>query len=680
MSKPAAQTRESLVAALTYAARGWAVLPIRAGGKIPLTQHGVKDASTSELVIRGWWRQWPTANVGIATGSVSGIVVLDVDPRAGGDGSLATLPAIETRSARTGGGGRHFLFSASPGPRRGRIGWRSGLDIKGDGGYIVAPPSTHASGGVYEWDTDCDLAAEPDWLTEACDPPAPALAIVPSAVRSDAQVRRVRAYVARMPPSVEGQNGSGALMRVAGRLAAEVIDGKIDRADAWGLLCEYNARAVGPWPEEELTRALDRALADPRQAPLEDRERTPPMPPATQPNDGNWMDRLLWEQTKQGPRLARCTENAALILQHDPRWRGALRLDTFATNVRVSGAPFWRPESEWWTDTDDTRLQGWLLREHGLSLPVQDCARSVQAAAEASPMHPVRDWMDGLTWDGTERLGTWLTRYLGVEDSPYAQSVGRWWLISAVARTYEPGCKADHLLVLYGAQGIGKSTALRTLAGSAWFSDTPLDLSNKDAYLGIQGRLIVELSELESFKRAGSSERIKAFFSSPSDTFRAPYMRKSATVPRCCIFAGTTNSEEWSGDETGARRFWPVTCSMADILGLTRDRDQIWAEAVVAYGKGEKWWPETDEDRAIVLPAQENVRVYDAWEDVIASWLRGRNETDTGQVLCEALHLEVGKYGRAEQTRVGRVMRQLGWHVVRFRVEGELTRKYRRMS
>lgn len=673
-----AQTRESLVAALSYASRGWAVLPIRAGGKIPLTQHGVKDASTSELVIRGWWRTWPTANVGIATGSVSGIVVLDVDPRAGGDASLAALTVPETRSARTGGGGRHFLFSAAPGPRRGRIGWRPGLDIKGDGGYIVAPPSTHASGGVYEWDTDCDLAPEPEWLTEACNPPPPALTIVPTGVRSDAQVRRVRSYVARMPPSIEGQNGSGALMRVCGRLAAEVIDGKIDRADAWGLLCEYNTRAVGPWPEDELTRALDRALADPRQVPLEDRERNPmPMPQSHPANDSDWFDSLL--RKPGSDTLIRCTENAIVILRNDTRWVGRLRLDTFASDIRVIDPPWHIGDQEFWSENDDTFLQSWLLREYGLHLPVTDCFRAVSAVAAQAPMHPVRDWMDSLRWDGTARLSTWLTRYLGAEDSPYTQSVGRWWLISAVARTYEPGCKADHLLILYGAQGIGKSSALRALTGSRWFSDTPLDLSNKDANLGIRGRLIIEMSELESFRRAGSAERIKAFFSSPSDHVRAPYMRKHVDIPRGCVFAGTTNTRQWSGDETGGRRFWQVECDMTDVLGLTRDRDQLWAEAVVAYGKGEKWWPETSETQAMVAEVQKEIRVVDSWESVISSWLDGRNETTTTEILSQALHLEVGRHGRAEQTRVGRVISVLsGWERVRAREGGELVWKYRR--
>lgn len=670
--------RDCLTAALQYAARGWAVLPIRPGAKVPLTQHGVKDATTSEITIRRWWQQWPTAGVGIACGEASGIIVLDVDPRSGGEESARTLDRPSTLTAMTGGGGYHYIYASPGGPRRGRNGWLPGVDIKADGGYIVAAPSQHESGARYAWAADdIPVAPAPQWLLDATAPPARPMVVPSPVVRSDAQVRRVRAYVARMPESVQGHNGSGALMRVCGRLVAEERAGRLQPEDVVDLVEEYNARCAPPWSRRELDHAIDSARRDPRQTPLEDRERTPtPMSAPKETAEDDWT-LLLIPGRKPGEWL-RCAENVETVLRHDPRWKGRISLDVFASNIRISDPPWrehQRPEEqgEFWTDTDDTRLASWVLREFGLDVSTQDCFRAVAAVAESRRVHPVRDWMDSLQWDGERRLDSWLQVYLGAEVSDYVSAVGRWWLISAVSRTYEPGCKADHVLILEGRQGIGKSSALRALAGSQWFSDTPLDLSNKDAFLAIQGRLVVELSELDSLRRS-EVERVKAFFSSPADTFRAPYMRRSATVPRSCVFAGTTNASQYLVDNTGARRFWPVACAEADLDGLKKDRTQLWAEAVAAYGKGEKWWPDSEGAIEMVTGQQAERQVVDEWQTLVARWLEGRTTTDVSEILREALRIEPGKWGRAEQIRIGTIMKSLPeWNKKRQR-EGQILR------
>lgn len=676
--KPHALTRDTLAAAIQYAQSGWAVIPIRAGGKIPLTEHGVKDASKDELQIRAWWRANPSANVGIATGAASGIVVLDVDPRSGGDLSGLDVPA--TLTAITGGGGHHYLFRAPGGPMRGRTGWRPGLDVKADGGYIVAAPSSHASGGFYSWvDPSVAVAPAPAWLLEAMSPPAPLIPINRGSVRSDAQVRRVRAYVARMPASVQGSNGSADLMRVAGRLAAEEADGKISSDDSWAILLEYNARAEPPWSERELEHAMGNARRSPRQTPLEDRTPTP-MPQQSEfvPGD-SWMQALLWN--KNGTALQKCTANAITILRGDPRWKGKVRMDEFTWDIRVTDAPFERKHLEFWEENDDTLLQGWLLREHGIHLSVHDCARAVIAAAKSDPIHPVRDWMDTLKWDGVERLSRWLVTYLGAEDTEYTRAVGRWWLISAVARVYEPGSQVHHVLVLQGEQGIGKSSALRTITGAGWFSDTPLDIGNKDTYQVIQGRLVVEFSDLEGI-RGVHADKLKSFFSSPTDRFRSPFTRKPADFRRQCVFAATTNSREFLLDHTGGRRYWPVWCTRLDNDALKRDRAQIWAEAVTAYGKHERWWPETAEEHAMVGEQQEERRVVDAREQLVNDWLNARNRdfVSTEEILLEALHLTPDSWDGRSSATVSRIMRALGWNTARRRISGVLKRGYEKSA
>ena len=144
-------------AAASYAARGWAVFPLQPGGKEPLTPHGFKDASIYPEAIAGWWRRWPAANVAIATGTLSGVAVLDIDPRNGGDESLRDLearygPLPDTPTVLTGGGGQHYYFAIPKGMTVRSRRLAPGVDLKGEGGYVVAPPSVHPSGQRYVWE------------------------------------------------------------------------------------------------------------------------------------------------------------------------------------------------------------------------------------------------------------------------------------------------------------------------------------------------------------------------------------------------------------------------------------------------------------------------------------------------------------------------------------------------
>ena len=162
-------------AALAYLKRGWAVIPVQAGAKRPLVRwQDVQRQAPSAAQVRTWFRRWPDANVGIVTGTVSGLIVLDIDPQHWGDDSLADLEQRhgalpETVEALTGGGGRHLYFAHPGGTLHNRAGLAPGLDLRGDGGMIVAPPSLHPSGRRYVWEVshhpdDVSLAPMPAWL------------------------------------------------------------------------------------------------------------------------------------------------------------------------------------------------------------------------------------------------------------------------------------------------------------------------------------------------------------------------------------------------------------------------------------------------------------------------------------------------------------------------------------
>lgn len=310
-------------------------------------------------------------------------------------------------------------------------------------------------------------------------------------------------------------------------------------------------------------------------------------------NDTDWV--YLLELNVKTGKPAATIDNVFLILTHDPRLRQSYYWDEFKERPIVSGDLPWEPysnrASDSWLDTDDAGLRRMLEKEYKIdnAPKIRD---AVDLAINSRKVHPVREYLRSLIWDGVPRADTLFIDYLGAADTEYTRAVTRKALLGAAARILSPGCKHDHMLVLIGPQGCRKSTTLAKL-GKRWFSDSLYTMSGKDAYEQLQGAWIVEIAEMAATRKA-EVEAIKQFVSKQEDTYRAAYARRTQTHPRQCAFFGTTNDPEFLRDPTGARRFWPVT---VDDTGfekgdlLTGDTvDQIWAEIVEAYDAGEKWY------------------------------------------------------------------------------------------
>ena len=267
-------------------------------------------------------------------------------------------------------------------------------------------------------------------------------------------------------------------------------------------------------------------------------------------------------------RILPVLANAIAAFRHAPEWGGVLAFNEFGFGTVVLKPAPWGvvPKGEW-TDHEDRLAAEWLQRQ-GILVSVDVAGQAVQTAARDHPFHPVKAYLQGLHWDGVERLDRWLSTYLGAEDTEYSRAVGSRWLISAVARIFRPGAKADCCLILEGPQGIRKSTALRTIAGE-YFTDELADLGSKDAAMQTRGVWIIELSELDNLSHAEVA-RIKAFMSRTTDRFRPPYGMRLVESPRQCVFAGTVNHGTYLRDETGGRRFWPVVCGRIDVEALGR--------------------------------------------------------------------------------------------------------------
>jgi predicted P-loop ATPase len=359
--------------------------------------------------------------------------------------------------------------------------------------------------------------------------------------------------------------------------------------------------------------------------------------------------------------------NAVTALRSHADWLGVLAYDEFAVAAVASKPAPWGAKGAW-TDHEDRLAADWLQRHCGIHLPIHVVAEAVQLVARENSFDPVRTYLDGLRWDGTKRVETWLSLYLGAESSRYTTAVGERWLTSAVARIYQPGCKADCVLILEGAQGLGKSRALRVLA-DPWFTDEIADLGTKDAAMQLLGVWVIEIAELDSMTRTEVS-RVKAFLSRSADRFRPPYGRRLVEQPRRCVFAGTVNADVYLRDETGNRRFWPVRCLRARLDDLQRDRDQIWAEATSRFRQGIAWWLD---DAGLIEDAkreQADRLQADPWQETIESFVSVHDDVSVAEILADALKKDADRWERKDEMRVAATLKALGWQRYKRRIEG----------
>ncbi len=375
-------------------------------------------------------------------------------------------------------------------------------------------------------------------------------------------------------------------------------------------------------------------------------------------------------------RILPVLANAIAAFRHAPEWGGVLAFNEFGFGtVVLKPAPWGVVTNGEWTDHEDRLATEWLQRQ-GILVSVDVAGQAVQTAARDHPFHPVRTYLQSLRWDGVRRVDGWLSTYLGADDTKYSRAVGSRWLVSAVARIFRPGAKADCCLILEGPQGIRKSTALRTLAGE-YFTDELADLGSKDAAMQTRGVWIIELSELDSLSHSEVA-RIKAFMSRTTDRFRPPYGMRLVESPRQCVFAGTVNHSTYLRDETGGRRFWPITCGRIEIEALARDRDQLWAEAKERFDSGAVWWLETVE--LVRMASDQQIDRYegDPWEEVIAPWLEHRPSASISEILEKCLQKAQALWTQTDKNRAARCLRALGWDRYRERHGPHLEWRYRK--
>lgn len=665
-------------------------------------------------------------------------LVVDVDPRnfKNGESSLKKLveavgePLGGTFTVKTGGGGLHLFFTKPAEMEiKGRLEQFPGIDFKTYGGQVVGPCSKHPDTGVdYKV-----LAGTPNALREA---PLGLLNLLKvenggkkyeekkgtEGFKDDAQTQeRYKDWLKTAPVAVAGEGGDLTTFKTVCRGR----DLGLSPAKSLDILGDvWNPRCSPPWDEEELRTKVYNGYkygANPVGAshPAADFTAVIPPPaangnsqPLHQNSDGSTQEtEISWVTDKHGQPV-KCFYNLLNFFKlptgglykvfgyneftgqveftNPAPWHHGRMPRIGGSGSGAAGASNSAGTASTVADHDLKMLKAYLARKHAFEQSVTTLEEAVTVTAHDNKFHPVREWLLSLKWDGTRRLDRWLPFYCNTKDTPYTRTIGKKVICAAVARILRPGCKFDHVVVLEGEQGVGKSMLCKALGGE-YYGDFVIDPHNKDTVAVLQGKWIVELSEMEITRRA-EANALKAFVSRETDKVRLAYGRMTSEFPRQCVFIGTTNQDDYLKDETGNRRFWPVRVGKVDFLGIKKLRGQLFAEAIEMLKKGETLHltDEAVQEEAKIEASERHME--HPWKERIAAWLEEPEVDAFGKVVAErkmfvpsrdiyvmALGGTDLKFGRHEGGVIAGIMRGLGWHRSNGAMKGRgAVRGYRR--
>lgn len=626
--------------ALNYAARDWHVIPLHTPrsdgtcscqkpdcdsiGKHPrydrtILPNGLKSASADPLVITNWWTAWPDANIGIVTGAQSGLWVLDIDAHHGGDIELEALIQQygllpDTVIANTGGGGQHYLFVHTGQTIKNRAHIAPGIDVRGDGGYIVAPPSLHQSGVFYDWQISPDdlvLATAPDWLLNLVLRPAatgPQSTAPTNGTHGQLPRRTLQYLFSGAPHGMRNDElyAAAQQFKAAGYSQAEAETKLWPRAQQDGL------------SDHEIKRTIDSAyqsiyVSGPAQKPPQSAQSTPHQ--SQQSSTKNTTSQTQSSQTSQN-KSGNKAQHSAFIARTLQTLGYQFRMNLCTDTIEVNDQPI--------TDTIAAQIRI-DARDAGLR-PICAVEDTYLVEAANNAYHPIRDYLNGLQWDGQPHIAL-LASMITCSDPAVTYDDGtqrtliyvylRRWLIGAVAKALDG--HQNMMIVLAGGQGIGKSHLAAWLCSglSQYFIEAPISVGDRDTDVRLMSHFIWEVSELDATTRKADVAALKAFITKQTVAVRKAYGRHDTVKSALASFIGTVN--EGSGfltDETGNRRFLVATVESIDWRYQQLDINQVWAEAVAAYRTGDAWHL-TGPEREV--QAQQN-RGHEV-ESILESWL-----------------------------------------------------------
>ena len=617
--------------------------------------------------------------------------ILDVDPRRFVDGvnqltqlwAELNLPTpCQTFIVTTGGGGCHVYFKKPANVQlRQRVPGYDAIEIKTAGRFVIGAESLHPSGARYTVTrlSPHSIAAAPENLIEFCKQDDSAVRQGEEFFSDDEATKiRFRSYALRCAPAIQNSGGDATTYE----LACEGKSYGLSEDACFEIMLDvFNPRCEPEWTADELREKVSNAYNYSRSSAGALHPSTDFIPLEQAPrriNETPWE--IKWDWTQVGETLEYRNSIINVVnFFNVPTWNtqgqeypnpllGLVQYNLFSNNIEFTRNAPWHRNSEtaeFWSDQDTTELNV-LLNRQNFRPTVNILDSGVLIAARLRQSHPIRDYLNSLKWDGTPRLDRLLPTYAGTADTPYTREIGKNTLRAACARVMEPGCQHDHVLVLEGAQDLGKTNFVRVLGGK-YFADPNLDPRGRDTAESLMGCWIIEAAEM-SFARQKDVDDIKGFITRTVDRVRLAYARRSQNIPRQMIMIGTANvgTDGYLRDRTGNRRFWPVVCTKIDNVALKRDRDQLFAEAFFRYEQGEKFYI-TDKTITGMAKEEQDKRVQtEAWSDIIAEFLN-RLGTSTPKFITSefiyysALALNPGQVSHVVKVRVGNAMQELGY-------------------
>lgn len=672
-------------------------IPIPLNGKIPAVKNWTKATYDLEINLEDF-----PENFGLVLQADD--LVIDVDPRnfPKDDKVFARLNKVfgimdiaDRVVVRTGSGGYHIYFKkpAEVAVRENHDTY-PGIEFKSKGRQVVGAGSIHPdTGRTYEL-----IAGD---LSRVPTIPAALLDFVSTSKKAKkhedatekypdraSDITAYIQYLEHAEPAIEGANGDKQTYTVA----CEARALHISPQKCYDLMALYfNPKCMPSWSEEELKDKVANAYKYAQGAPG---EKTPEKDFA--PVEGPKVEVVTWDGV--GANRKKTLKNAVNCFivggARNPLFE-TLAFCEFSGRVMVQKKLPWDSASEryprQWTDGDSTHARHFIGSYPATRIDFNKdlIGQAVYAVSRRVILHPIRDYLNGLKWDGIKRLDNWLIDYCGASDTAYTREVGKNTLIQAVARSYHPGCRADHVLILEGAQGIGKSSVVRILGGE-YYADIVIDAHNRDTVDAMRGAWFIEFSEMEVTRRA-EAQALKSFITRTTDRCRLAYMQFTFDYPRSCVFIGTINPDamgEYLSDATGNRRFWPVACSIIRMDALRADRDQLFAEAVARYKKGEAYHIEDKHVLKEAQAEQEKRQTTEPWSDMIAEYLETNEMAQAhGLVVVKDIWLyglrgsESG-FTKAQAHKIGNVLRSLGYSYGAFHhpITKTTTRMFRKLE
>lgn len=365
--------------------------------------------------------------------------------------------------------------------------------------------------------------------------------------------------------------------------------------------------------------------------------------------------------------------NCLTVFQNDPKLEGAIRYNILTERIDIVKPLWWSKPTTTLNDTDLNYLMLYLEDQYTLTSE-KKIQKAISIVADCNKYHPIRDYLNGLEWDGTERIRCALPHFLGAEESEFTYECLRLFMLGAISRVFKPGSKFETMLCLVGGQGAGKSTFFRLLAiKDEWFSDDLKRIDDDNVYRKMQGHWIIEMSEMIATANAKSIEDIKSFISRAKETYKVPYETHPADRLRQCVFGGSSNTMDFLPlDRSGNRRFLPIMVhpERAEVHILEDEAasrayiDLMWAEAMTIYRSGSFRLTLSKQMNKELRELQKQFMPEDTKVGVIQAFLDDFN----GDMVCSKLlhHEALGRFDEPkswEIREINEIMNQsvTGW-------------------